>query len=67
MSNNYSKGPIVGYKCPKCGFDTNQAHCDSCNAPLRWDKNIGGSAHCSGCGNSVTGIKCRKCGNRFSI
>ncbi len=61
------KGPVVGYTCPGCGFDTNKTYCDDCYAIVKWDSYIGGSAHCTDCGREVYGITCRKCGHKFSL
>lgn len=66
MGNN-SNGPIVGYQCPSCGFDTDMTHCDDCNAVVKWDDEVGGTAHCTGCGREVYGITCRECGETFSL
>lgn len=60
-------GNYVGYLCPNCGFDTDMAHCDDCHAPVRWDDEVGGKAHCTGCGREVYGTTCRKCGETFSL
>lgn len=60
-------GPVVGYMCPQCGFDTDVTNCDDCNAVVRWDREVHGRAHCTGCGREVTGVTCRKCGYTFSL
>ena len=62
------RGPIVGYTCPDCGFDTDKTHCDDCQGIIRWDYyERGGTAHCTNCEREVYGISCRKCGNTFSL
>lgn len=69
MANEQGKqmGPIVGYQCPSCGFDTNVTNCDDCDAVVKWDNEVHGRAHCTGCGREVYGIKCRECGHTFSL
>ncbi len=66
-SDNKAKGPLVGYRCPKCSFDTDKTNCDDCNALVRWDNYVGGSAHCTNCGKYIGRITCRKCGHRFDL
>ena len=64
---NEPNGPIVGYQCPSCGFDTDITNCDDCDAIVKWDDEVGGTAHCTGCGREVTGITCRECGETFAL
>ncbi len=63
----YANGPVVGYQCPSCGFDTDTALCDDCNAVVKWDDKVGGTAHCTGCESEVYGIACKKCGDTFLL
>lgn len=61
------KGPVVGYTCRNCGFDTDITNCDECDAIVKWDDEDKVSAHCTGCGMEITYITCRKCGEGFSL
>lgn len=61
------QGPVLGYQCPACGFVTDKTHCDYCQGVVRWDDEVGGSAHCEHCGRKVHGITCRKCGESFAL
>ena len=61
-------GNVMGYMCTSCGFDTDIANCDDCDAVLKWDGEPNqNSVHCTGCGQEITVITCRECGNKFSI
>ena len=60
-------GPVAGYTCYNCDFDTDSANCDECDAVIKWDSDSKSSAHCTGCGQEIVRITCRKCGNRFSL
>lgn len=63
-----NKGPLVGYHCPSCHFDTDYTNCDKCDALVLLDSEVGGSAHCTGGGHHYIGrITCRNCGNEFSL
>jgi hypothetical protein len=64
---NEPSGPVVGYTCPYCSFDTNKTYCDGCNSIVRWDSYVGGSATCTDCGNSIYVITCRSCGKKFDL
>jgi len=64
---NEPKGPVVGYTCPHCGFDTDITNCDLCDAVVKWDYEVGSTAHCTGCGIEINYITCRECGERFSL
>jgi hypothetical protein len=67
IENEEMEGPVVGYTCPNCSFDTDMAHCDSCQGVLKYDHHIGGDVHCTGCGREINYITCRKCEYEFSL
>ena len=60
-------GPLTGYTCPKCGFDTDITNCDECDAVVKWDDDDREVAHCTGCGAYVERITCRECGFKFNL
>jgi len=62
-----TKGPLVGYTWPNCEFDTDVTNCDACDAIVKWDDEVGGTAHCTGCGMEIIYMTCRECGERFSL
>lgn len=60
-------GAVKGYKCPTCGYETDKSNCDKCNAIVKWDGKVHGSAHCTGCGRAIYKTTCRKCGVEFGL
>ena len=65
--DNETKGPLVGYRCANCDFETDSTNCDVCDALVRWDNHVCGSAHCTGCGRYIGVITCRNCGHKFDL
>ena len=60
-------GPLTGYTCPSCDFDTDETNCDFCDAIVKWDDDERRSAHCTGCGREIYRITCRNCGHKFNL
>lgn len=60
-------GAAKGYKCPSCGFETDTSNCDECNAIVKWDDEVGGDAHCTGCKMAIYQTTCRECGDTFDL
>lgn len=58
-------GNLKGYTCPSCGFHSDTSNCDECDAMVRWDDEVGGEAHCTGCGQEIYQTTCRKCRAKF--
>jgi hypothetical protein len=67
MEDQGNNGSLVGYTCPDCSFDTDFKNCDDCEALVKWDNSIGGSAHGAGCGTYIGRITCRNCGYKFDL